>query len=98
MLAQEGFDVAVTGEAEATFAEILDRLLDGRDASEVQGVSSRIEGRLTPFGATPRADFALTEYPSPYLEGLVQVDPARSTYVETVRGCNWTFAKSRSVL
>src|SRR5205085_1216545 len=42
---------------------------------------------LSPFGPQPRADFDLGRYPSPYLEGLVPVDPRRSTYVETVRGC-----------
>jgi hypothetical protein len=33
------------------------------------------------------ARFALSEFPSPYLEGLLPVDPERSTYAETVRGC-----------
>jgi hypothetical protein len=29
----------------------------------------------------------MTAYPSPYLDALVPVEPARSTYIETVRGC-----------
>jgi radical SAM family protein len=42
---------------------------------------------LSAFGAQQAASFPLTAYRSPYLEGLVPVDPRRSTYVETVRGC-----------
>lgn len=83
VLAQGGFDVAVTGEAEATFAALMDRLLDGGEPAGLPGVAVR----GSEFGRQASADFPLSRYPSPYLEGLVPVDPRRSTYVETVRGC-----------
>jgi len=87
VLAQPGFDVAVTGEAEDTFALLLNALLDGRDPHGLPGVAVRRPLGLSAFGAQPAAKFPLTAYPSPYLEDLVPVEPQRSTYVETVRGC-----------
>lgn len=87
VLGQEGFDVAVTGEAEDTFAQLMDRALDGRDLAGLPGVAVRGATGLGPFGPTPNTNFPLTDYPSPYLEDLVPVEPRRATYVETVRGC-----------
>jgi radical SAM superfamily enzyme YgiQ (UPF0313 family) len=87
VLGQDGFDVAVTGEAEDTFAALLAAYLDGRDPTGLPGVAVRGPRGLSPFGPAPTADFPLETYPSPYLEGLLPVEPARSTYVETVRGC-----------
>jgi tRNA A37 methylthiotransferase MiaB len=87
VLSQSGFDVAVTGEAEDTFALLMARLLEGREVTGMPGVSVRTPFGMGPFGPAPSANFALTQYPSPYLEGLVPVDPRRSTYVESVRGC-----------
>ena len=84
---QEGFDIAVTGEAEDTFSSVMDRLIEGRDPTGMPNVAVRTAAGLSAFGPASNANFALTQYPSPYLEGLVPVDPDRSTYVETVRGC-----------
>jgi hypothetical protein len=83
VLTQEGFDIAVTGEAEDTFAALMDRLLEDRDAAGLPGVALR----GLPFGPPPRVNFPLTQYASPYVQDLLPVDPRRSTYVETVRGC-----------
>ncbi len=87
LLAQAGFDVAVTGEAEASFAGLMDALLGGRDPAGLPGVAVRRPLGLSPFGPPADAGFPLTRYPSPYVEGLVPVEPERSTYLETVRGC-----------
>src|SRR2546421_3234079 len=87
LLAQAGFDLAVTGEAEASFAELMDALLGGRDPAGLPGVAVRRPLGMSPFGPPADAAFPLTRYPSPYLLGLVPVEPERSTYVETVRGC-----------
>src|SRR5439155_3843747 len=51
------------------------------------GVAVRRPLGLSSFGPQAGAGFPLDAYPSPYLEDLVPVEPARSTYVETVRGC-----------
>jgi hypothetical protein len=87
VLGQPGFDVAVTGEAEDTFGPLLTALLDGRDPHGLPGVAVRRPLGLSAFGIQEAAGFPLTAYPSPYLEELVPVEPQRSTYVETVRGC-----------
>ncbi len=87
LLSQRGFDFAVTGEAEDSFARLMHGLLDGGDGAGMPGVAVQRPLGLSPFGAAPGANFPLTDYPSPYLEDLVPVDPHRSTYVETVRGC-----------
>ncbi|MBS2021659.1 MAG: B12-binding domain-containing radical SAM protein [Deltaproteobacteria bacterium] len=87
VLQAKGYDLAVAGEAEDTFAKLMHALLDGGDGAGLPGVAVRKPLGLSAFGATPQANFPLTAYPSPYLEGLVPVEPQRSTYVETVRGC-----------
>lgn len=87
VLQQSGFDLAVTGEAEQTFAQLMAALLDGGDPSRVPGVAVRRPLGLSPFAPQCAADFPLAEYPSPYLSRLLPVEPRRSTYVETVRGC-----------
>ena len=87
VLGQTGFDIAVTGEAEDSFGALMRALLDGRDPAGLPGVATRRPLGLSPFGPAANAGFALTDYPSPYLEDLVPVEAARSTYIETVRGC-----------
>jgi hypothetical protein len=88
VLAQGGFDIAVTGEAEDTFAHVMTHLLEGREVAGLPGVAVRrgLLG-LGPFGPAPSAGFPIGDYPSPYLDALVPVEPTRSTYIETVRGC-----------
>lgn len=87
VLGQKGFDLAVTGEAEDTFGPLMRALLDGRSPAGLPGVAVRGPLGLSAFGPAPNAGFELTQYPSPYLEGLVPVEAHRSTYIETVRGC-----------
>jgi hypothetical protein len=91
VLGQRGFDVAVTGEAEQVFGPLMRRLLDGGPAAVVglPGVAVRDSetGHLGPFAPRGDVGFALDSLPSPYLEGLLAVDPERSTYAETIRGC-----------
>lgn len=84
-----GYDLAVTGEAEDTFATLLSALIEGRDADArmTPGVAVRGPLGLGPFTPGQSANFPLSAYPSPYLAGRLAVDPERSTYVETVRGC-----------
>ena len=79
--------MAVTGEAEDTFAALIERMVEGADPNGLPGVAVRRAGVVSPFGPRPTANFPLDRYPSPYSPGLVPVDGRRSTYVETVRGC-----------
>src|SRR2546425_8870515 len=87
ILQQGGADIAVTGEAEDTFARVMSALVEGRSADGIPGVALRGPLGFNAFAPQPAANFPLTDYPSPYLADLVPVDPERSTYVETVRGC-----------
>ncbi|MBE2252367.1 MAG: B12-binding domain-containing radical SAM protein [Myxococcus sp.] len=85
---QPGYDVAVAGEGEEALADLLERSLDRRALAGLPGVSVRTpDGSLTPFGPKRAAKFALSQYASPYLAGLVPVEPERSVYVEGARGC-----------
>ncbi|HEX4385561.1 MAG TPA: radical SAM protein [Myxococcales bacterium] len=87
VLQQSGFDIAVSGEAEDTFALLLQKLVKGDDVRGVPGVATRGPLGLSAFAPQPSANFELSKYPSPYLEDLVPVERQRSTYIETVRGC-----------
>ncbi|HYC78823.1 MAG TPA: cobalamin-dependent protein, partial [Planctomycetota bacterium] len=87
VLAQDGWDVAVTGEAEADFPALLEALLAGRSPEGSPGVAVRRGGVVSAWGPPPRVDFPLRDAPSPYLDGTLPVEPRRSVYLETVRGC-----------
>ena len=87
ILQQPGADIAVTGEAEDTFARVMSALLDGNNPAGLPGVAVRGPLGFTAFAPQAAASFPLADYPSPYLAHLVPVEPHRSTYVETVRGC-----------
>ncbi len=87
LLGLPGADFAVAGEAEDTFARLMAALLDGASPAGIPGVAVRGPLGFSAFAPQPAANFPLTDYPSPYLEGLVPVEAQRSTYVETVRGC-----------
>ncbi len=87
LLRQSGADVAIEGEAEETFPRAMAALLEGRSPAGVPGVAVRNPLGFSAFAPRPAAGFPLAGYPSPYLAGLIAVDPQRSTYVETVRGC-----------
>ncbi len=87
LLGQDGFDYAVTGEAEDTATDLVATLLAGQDPVGLANVAVRTPAGLSAFGPPAVADFPLERYPSPYLSGFVPVDSERSTYVETVRGC-----------
>lgn len=87
ILEHPAVDIAVTGEAEETFLALFDRLLDGKDADDVPGIGVRRGDAAIRLSEPAPPDFPLARYPSPYLEDVIPVDPARSTYVETVRGC-----------
>jgi hypothetical protein len=87
LLRQPGADVAVAGEAEDTFAKLMSALIGRESPAGIPGVAVRGPLGFSAFAPQPAAGFPLADYPSPYLEGLVPVDPERSTYVETVRGC-----------
>lgn len=94
--AQHSFvDVAVRGEGERSFAQVLDRYLESRDFQGIPGVSYRHAG----MGACIRNDEeqpALPEnsldlFPSPYLSGVfddfMKMDLRWQAIIETNRGC-----------
>ncbi len=88
VLSESGYDIAVSGEAEHIFSALLETLLKKEDPRRLPNIAVREDdGRMGAFSPEEHASFSLTSYPSPYLEGFVPVDPARSTYLETVRGC-----------
>jgi putative methyltransferase len=87
-------DVAVRGEGEETFADVLRRRLVGRDFAGLAGVSWREpeSGRCIRNGEERPQSRDLDLYPSPYLEGLFEDLMARSelrfqAIIETNRGC-----------
>jgi radical SAM superfamily enzyme YgiQ (UPF0313 family) len=84
--AQGGFDAAVLGEGEATFAQLLDSL-------SVKSPLTGVHGLLLPSAkgwraTAPRALIdPLDAVPSPYLDGVLQPSAAGSLALESVRGC-----------
>ncbi|TGK87111.1 radical SAM protein [Leptospira noumeaensis] len=88
VLGEEGYDIAVSGEAEHSFRNLMRTVLSKSSLEGLDNVAYRKkEGGLSAFGKPIAADFPLTDFPSPYTTGHLLVDPKRSTYLETVRGC-----------
>ncbi|TGL37805.1 B12-binding domain-containing radical SAM protein [Leptospira perdikensis] len=88
VLGEEGYDIAVSGEAEHSFRKLMRALVSKSSLDGLENVAYRKEnGSLTSFGKQIAADFPLTDFPSPYTTGHLKVDSRRSTYLETVRGC-----------
>jgi anaerobic magnesium-protoporphyrin IX monomethyl ester cyclase len=78
-------EIAVRGEGEETFAELIHTMLGTRKLSYVDGVTVRDGDRIT--SAPDRPLIAnLDDIPSPYTAGVLQ--PLQgSAYIETFRGC-----------
>ena len=96
MVAHPYVDVAVRAEGEDAFAEILIRFLDNREFHDIPGVAYRRGDGIVEFCDLQRPfKRNLSEYPSPYLEGLydsllAQHEPGKQQWqaiVETNRGC-----------
>lgn len=87
LLDEPSLDFAVSGEGEETLADLLEHELSGRDLAGIPGVAVRQAGGMSPFGPPRAAQFPLSSYQSPYLAGLLPVEPERSAYVEGARGC-----------
>ncbi|PJZ86549.1 B12-binding domain-containing radical SAM protein [Leptospira harrisiae] len=88
VLGESGYDIAVSGEAEHSFRNLMRTLLSRSSLEGLENVAYRREdGTLSAFGTQAAANFPLTDFPSPYTTGHLKVDPKRSTYLETVRGC-----------
>ncbi|MBL0954166.1 MAG: radical SAM protein [Leptospira sp.] len=88
VLGEDGYDIAVSGEAEHNFRSLMKALLNKESLENVENVAYRKkDGFLSPFGTPSPANFPLTDFPSPYTTGHLLVNPKRSTYLETVRGC-----------
>jgi len=85
-------DVAVRGEGEQAFAEILTRNLESRDFGGIPGLSYRgLDGACVRNAAERPFVKDLDVFPSPYLEGayddLFARDIGLQAIVETNRGC-----------
>jgi radical SAM superfamily enzyme YgiQ (UPF0313 family) len=87
MIENAEFDIAVTGEAEAVFAELMYRLLHNQSIDDLPAIAQKKNKQWIPFNPQGAIDFPLSDYPSPYLSDLIPVSPQRSTYIESVRGC-----------
>jgi radical SAM superfamily enzyme YgiQ (UPF0313 family) len=89
-------DVAVRAEGEEAFVEILDRLLESREFSDIPGVAFRRGNGIVEFCDQQRPfKRNLSEFPSPYLNGLyddllARQSPGKQQWqaiIETNRGC-----------
>jgi hypothetical protein len=87
VMAARGIDWAITGEAEATFPAFLAALVEGREPGRLPGVATAGTAGLGAFVPAAPSSFALASYSSPYIAGVLPVDPRCSTYVESMRGC-----------
>ncbi len=90
-------DVAVRGEGEKTFSDILLRAIDSNDFTGIPGISWRDKntGQCIINSEEFTSPKDLDEYPSPYLEGLYESifdEPNGLTFqaiIETNRGCSF---------
>lgn len=87
VLENPAIDVAVLGEGELTFTEILERRLDGRSRLDgVAGLAYRDNGSLV-FNRPRKRLLDLELVPSPYLLGYLNPARYRELMMFTMRGC-----------
>jgi radical SAM superfamily enzyme YgiQ (UPF0313 family) len=94
-LLEHGFiDVAVRGEGEESFTEVLERLALGQDHDGIPGITWRAPSGEIRFDGNDRPfNRDLDDYPSPYLEGMFDEllesrrDITFQAIIETNRGC-----------
>lgn len=92
LLHHPGLDLAVIGEGEQTFVELVRRLRETRDRArlaDIPGLSFRVGDQ--PVFTPPRVALAdLSVVPSPYLLGYLEVQPGSMALVEVSRWCPYT--------
>jgi len=86
-------DVAVWGEGERTFAEVLKAYLHAQDMQGIAGAAFRRSAKVV-VGPAQAADLDLETVPSPYLSGAIRVATGGRglLVVETSRGCPFACA------
>lgn len=86
-------DIVIYREGEEPFRQTVLRLLDGADLSDVANIAFRKNGELF---KTREEGFCLSEYPSPYLngifDGIADGKTNFSAILETNRGCPFSCA------
>lgn len=96
-----GADVAVIGEGEATFLELLERF---RSNASLSGLAGALVRTKSGFVRGPEREFIanLDDIPSPYLAGIYDEVPCKTFVLETMRGCRgdcafcaWSNKKSK---
>lgn len=82
-----GVDFVSVGEGEENFRELVHVLLDGGEPGQVPGIAIRRESGSSLARTRPPAK-SLDAFPSPYLSGVMEVDPIlKGGYFQTTRGC-----------
>ncbi|MFA5139875.1 MAG: radical SAM protein [Elusimicrobiota bacterium] len=87
--AWDAVDVAVWGEGEQTFAELLKALLAGKDPAGIPGLARR-KGKSVAVSAPRPLPKDLSDLPSPFLNGAIEVGDdvtGGHVFIETSRGC-----------
>jgi hypothetical protein len=87
LLSDSHIDIAVDGEGEITFVEIVRRFLHGRpQLSEISGVRYRRDDEI--ISTAPRREIPDMEIiPSPYLMGYIDPSQFPQMMIFTMRGC-----------
>ena len=98
VLEQPAIDFAILGEGEQTFAELLAQMYPAHSVcrfperhTECAGYIG-IPGLWTRRGGTPARRVPLADLDaiaSPYVEGILDVGPGETMFLETVRGCRY---------
>lgn len=81
-------DILIYREGEEAFRQIVLNLLDGKELSDVANIAYKKNGE---YIKTKEKSFCLSEYPSPYLngifDGIADGETSFSAILETNRGC-----------
>ncbi|MEJ2718435.1 MAG: B12-binding domain-containing radical SAM protein [Deltaproteobacteria bacterium] len=82
-------DAGIFGEGESRIARLLEALLSGREAQDIEGTFFKARGSLR-MNTTLADPWNLDGCPYPYLDGRIGPSRDGSLFIETVRGCAFT--------
>ncbi len=83
----DDIDILIHGEGEIVIRNLASALAGSGDYSQTPGMTVRLNGKIFSTGKAPEPPDDLDEYPSPYLNGILNLSGKNTAILLSSRGC-----------